>query len=55
MDESPTELSAPGDAVDFGYVGADASDLPGGMGVVFDAMPVLMGVFAVARLRILTD
>jgi hypothetical protein len=37
----------PEEAVDFGYVGPDPSDLPGGMGSVFDAMPVFMGVFAV--------
>lgn len=47
VEEFPTELLGPQDAVDFGYVGPEPSGIPGGMGVVFDAMPVLMGIFVV--------
>ena len=40
-------MLAPEDATDFGYVSPNPSYLPGGMGGVFDAMPVFMGIFAV--------
>lgn len=38
---------SPEDTHDFGYVVPDPGDLPGGMGAVFDAVPILMGIFAV--------
>jgi hypothetical protein len=52
IDEFPTELPGPQDAVDFGYVGPDPSDLPGGMGGIFAAIPVFMGIFVVVFIGI---
>lgn len=48
-DEIPLEIQESMDGngtVDFGTIGPDPSDLPGGMGFVFDAVPVLIGIFA---------
>lgn len=54
-DVPPEVLEQLGNAetVDFGTFDTDSSDLPGGMGFVFDAMPVFVGIFFVVFIGIL--
>lgn len=49
-DEFPQEIRdqmSPEDLQDFGYVVQDPSDISSGVGAVFGAVPILMGIFAV--------
>ena len=39
------------ETVDFGYVGTDATDFPGGLGFIFDAFGVILGSFSCSSLR----
>ena len=41
------DLMSPDVVEDFGFIGTDPSDLPGGMGTAFDVTPILLGIFAV--------